>query len=267
MELIKDKKDIENSLMNLLEKYSIQVNGSIQLFGRSKPGVLNLQPGYEFLESHEENNPVPLLTWRMRRKFIELEKILADNVVEEPCLFRISCRASIDKWSLSSILYRELDLCEFIGNGKIVSLQATINESEVANLIVKLDNSILCSIEVSTQLPHNSVLQDRHEVIGRRGVASDLVVDTQVGQSSVYTFTEQGEITYTDTDMELFGFDNDQIDHIRAAFQVLKEPGLIDEWQQQHEHLVYLLNAVFESGKKTQKINLKTECIYTHETN
>jgi len=160
-----------------------------------------------------------------------------------------------------------MDLCEFIGNGKIVSVQAIINDSDIANLILKLDNGILCSIEISTQLPQNSILQDRHEVIGRRGVASDLMVDTQVAQSSVYTFTKQGEITYTDTDMELFGFDSDQIDHIRAAFHVLKNRELIDEWQQQHKHLVVLLNSVFESGKRLEKINLETELIYTHETN
>lgn len=267
MELIKNKKDVKNSLMNLLEKYSIPVNSPVELFGSFQSGALDLQPGYEFLETEEENNHIPLLTWRMRRKFIELKKILTDNVVEEPCLFRISCRGSIDKWSLSSLLYRELDLCEFIGNGKIVSVQATINENEVANLIVKLDNSILCSIEISTQLQHNSVLQDRHEVIGRRGVASDLVVDTQVVQSSIYTFTEQGETTYTDTDMELFGFDNDQIDHIRAAFHVLKNPAEINKWKQQHERLLYLLKTVFESAKKLERIKLKTKSIYTNETN
>ena len=267
MESLKDQKDVENSLMDLLEKYSIPVRGPIQLFGSFKPDVLDLQPGYEFLESWKENNQVPLLTWRMRRKFIELKKIVIDRVIEEPCLFRISCRSSIDKWSLSTLLYREMDLCEFIGNGKIVSVQAIINDSDIANLILKLDNGILCSIEISRQLPQNSILQDRHEVIGRRGVASDLMVDTQVAQSSVYTFTKQGEITYTDTDMELFGFDSDQIDHIRAAFHVLKNRELIDEWQQQHKHLVVLLNSVFESGKRLEKINLETELIYTHETN
>jgi hypothetical protein len=263
MELIKNKTEVENSLTNLLKKYSIPVSASIQLFGSFKPGVLNLQPGYKFIETLIENNQVPLMTWRMRRKFIELKKIVTDRVIEEPCLFRISCRSSRENYNLSSLIYREMDLCEFIGNGKIVSVQAMINDSDIANLIVKLDNDILCSIEISTQLPRNTALQDRHEVIGRRGVASDLVVDTQVAQSSVYTFTEQGVITYTDTDAELFGFDNDHIDHIRAAFHVLKDPGLVDEWQQQHKHLVDLLKSVFESGKKLEKINLKIESIYS----
>ena len=267
MELIKNKKDVEHSLMNLLVKYSIPIEAPFQLSGSFKPGVLDLQPGYEFLNRNKEETEISLLPWRMKRKFTELKKIVADAVIEEPCLFRISSRGSRDNWTLSSLLYREMDLCEFIGNGKIVSIQANINDAKIANLIVKLDNDILCSIEVSTQLPHNSVLQDRHEIIGRRGVASDMVVDTQVVQNSVYTFTEKGELSYTDTDMELFGLDDAQIDHVRAALAVLKDPELGTEWQRQHIHLANLLQTVFESDKTVRKINLKNESIFTHETN
>jgi hypothetical protein len=267
MELIKTKKDVEQSLTNLLEKYSIPATGPFQLSGSFKPDVLDLQPGYEFLNVPLEKTQIPLLPWRMRRKFTELKKIVTDSIIEDPCLFRISSRGSSDNWTLSSLLYREMDLCEFIGNGNIVSIQANINDAEIANLIVKLDNEILCSIEVSTQLPDNSILQDRHEVIGRRGVASDMVVDTQVVQNSVYTFTEKGEFSYTDTDMELFGLREIEIDQVRAAFNVLKDSALIMEWQQQHKHLANLLKTVFESDKNRKKINLKNESIYTHETN
>ncbi len=214
-----------------------------------------------------EKNQIPLLPWRTRRKFTELKKIVTDSIIEDPCLFRISSRGRRDNCTLSSLLYREMDLCEFIGNEKIVSIQANINDDQVANLIVKLDNNILCSIEVSIQLPDNSSLQDRHEIIGRRGVASDMVVDTQIVQNSVYTFTEKGELSYTDTDMELFGLDDSQIDHIRAAFAVLKDADLGTEWQKQHIHLANLLKAAFESDKSVRKINLKNESIYTYETN
>ncbi len=33
MQLIKNKKEVEESLRNLLEKYTIQVDGAFQLFG------------------------------------------------------------------------------------------------------------------------------------------------------------------------------------------------------------------------------------------
>lgn len=267
MEFKKNKKDVENALMYLMNKYNIQPSGPIQLYGPVQQDVLSLQPGYKFLDTWQRKNEIPLLIWRMKRKFTELKKIVLDSVIEEICLFRISCMGSRDKWSLAKLLYREMDLLEFIGNGKIVSIQAIFNKDRAGNVILKLDNDILCSIEVNIQLPVDSTLQDRHEIIGRRGVASDLVVDTQVVQSSVYSFTEKGEFRYTDVDMELYGFDDLQVNHIRAAFQVLKSPDLIADWRKQHSHLVSMVKAAFESDKECKKINFKNESIYAHETN
>jgi hypothetical protein len=164
---------------------------------------------------------------------------------------------SKDKWLLSSLLYREMDLLEFIGNGKIISVQAVISDDQVSNLILRLDNDALCCIEAGTQMPSGTPLIERHEIIAQRGVASDLVVDTNVPQSSIYCYTNEGERRYTDVDMELYGFDDLQIDHIRSAFQVLKNPDLIKQWQQQHKHLVNLVQTVFESNSKCKKIILK----------
>ena len=71
---------------------------------------------------------------------------------------------------------------------------------------------------------------DRHEIIARRGVASDRVVDTQVPQASIYKFTAEGEERFTDTDTELFGFELEEILLIRAAFAVLSDKKLAKEW-------------------------------------
>jgi hypothetical protein len=142
-----------------------------------------------------------------------------------------------------------MDLFEFIGNGKIVSLHAVLSGNQAGNVILHLDNNVLCSIEVSTQLPAGMPMIDRHEIIARRGVASDVAVDTQIPQSSVYSYTKQGEKRYTDVDMELYGFDDSQIDHIRSAFQVLKHPDLIRTWQSQHKRLVNFIQYINNTEK------------------
>jgi hypothetical protein len=201
-------------------------------------------PGYDFAEAELLENQVPLLTWRVKRKFIELKKIVEESVIEDVCLFRFCCIGNKEKWSMFSLLYREMDLLEFIGNGKIVSVQAVINGDQAGNVILRLDNNALCSIEVSTQLPSGMPMIDRHEIIARRGVASDVVVDTQIPQSSIYSYTQQGEKRYTDVDMELYGFDDTRIDHIRSAFQVLKQPELVQNWQSRHKHLVNLIHNI-----------------------
>jgi hypothetical protein len=252
-----NNKDIEKALTGLLEKYGVRPAQSFQLYKGGNVDTLNMLPGYLFTEPVLEKNQVPLLAWRVRRKFVELKKIIEDSVIENVCLFRFCSMGSKDKWSLFSLLYREMDLFEFIGNGKIVSVQAVISDPEVGNVILRLDNNTLCSIEISIQMPADTPMIDRHEVIARRGVTSDLVVDTQVPQSSIYSYTKKGEKRYTDVDMELYGFDELQIDHIRSSFQVLKSPKLIGQLQQQHKHLVTLTQMVFESNNKCEKIILK----------
>jgi len=200
-----------------------------------------------------KENWVPLLTWRLKRKFTELKKIVDEAVIENVSMLRFCSLGTKDKWELSSLLYRELDLCEFIGNGQIVSLQTVISEERSGNVILRLDNNILCSIEISTCIPSIPGLVDRHEIIARRGVASDLIVDTMIPQNSIVSFTGNGEHRYRDVDMELFGFSELEIDQIRSAFQVLKQPELITQWQFQHQRLVSLVHSVLESGKKISR--------------
>jgi hypothetical protein len=257
MDIKKNNKDIEKALTELLEKYSIKPPEVFHLSKEGDANALKLLPGYYFIDSPPGKYQIPLLTWRVKRKFIELKKIIADSIIENVCLFRFCCMGSKDKWSLSTLLYREMDLLEYIGNGKIISVQSVISDEKAGNAIVRLDNGALCSIEVGVQMPSDTPMVDRHEIIARRGVTSDLVVDTQVPQSSIYIYTSKGENRYTDVDMELYGFDDLQIDQIRSAFQVLKDPELGIKWQQQHKHLVTLVKMVFESNSKRGKLNLK----------
>ena len=87
-------------------------------------------------------------------------------------------------------------------------------------------------IECSCGLPAGTPLLDSHEVIARRGVASDRVVDTQVPQHSIYVWNEDGTATYTDVDTELFGLPDEAIWTVRAAFTLLSHPSLAAPWNQ-----------------------------------
>lgn len=233
---------MEKALTGLLEKYHINPVYPWHLQLTGKACEWDMLPGYDFAEAELRENQVPLLTWRVKRKFTELKRIAEESVIEDVCLFRFCCIGSREKWSLFSLFYREMDLFEFIGNGRIVSVQAVVSGDQAGNALLRLDNDAICSVEVSSQLPSGMPMIDRHEIIARRGVASDVVVDAQIPQNSIYSYTQQGEKRYTDTDMELYGFDDLQTDHIRSAFQVLKQPEFQHNWQSQHKHLVTLIH-------------------------
>lgn len=248
------KQTMEDALTRLLEKYGIPVTLPVHLSWVEAAGAYRLLPGNQLMESTLASNDTPLLSWRVKRPFQELRKIVQDAVVEQVCLLRFSCLAAPEYGSLAALIYREADLCEYIGGGKIASVFAVWDGQRSVNLIVRLDTGLLCSIEISSQLPPDSALKDRHEIIGRRGTASDRVVDTQVPQQSIYYHTATGGQCYTDTDMELFGFDDGEIEHIRSAFELLKNAHLRSEWTHQHRHLIQVVQAAITSGEKNEKI-------------
>jgi hypothetical protein len=239
-----------------MNKIDVALNGLLQKYDVKPDNTLNLLPGWNFIGKKLQNGDLPLLTWRVNRKFTELQKIVSAGVVEDVSMLRFSCFGSSDKWSLETLMYKEFDLCEFLTGGKIISLHATLSDNLAGNVIIKMDNGIIGSVEVGTQLPPRHSLVDRHEIIARRGVASDLVVDTQIPQSSIYTYTDQDIETYKDVDNELFGFDELEVEHIRSAFEVMKNPGIAPELILQHNHLSMLVMAAFESDRDNKKIEV-----------
>ena len=188
-----------------------------------------------------------LLPWRVERRFFELKNLILNKTLERVSTLRF---ASITAGgSLKEQLARELDLAAWMLNEKIISLYAVCAKDVAANVIVKFGNDVSASIECSTKLPADGRPIDRHEIIAGRGIASDQAVDTQIPQYSIYAFTDKGEERYTDVDSELFGFSNDEIWIIRAAFAVLSNPGLSAEWNSAEKTMNELAAAVFESDR------------------
>ncbi|NLF73919.1 MAG: hypothetical protein GX575_33335, partial [Candidatus Anammoximicrobium sp.] len=98
---------------------------------------------------------------------------------------------------------------------------------------------------------------DRHELIARRGVACDRVVDTQVPQDSVYALTADGESRYTDTDAELFGLEPDEVLLVRAAYETLLHADRADSLRRQHQRLSALVRLAFESDRRCQRLDVE----------
>ena len=198
---------------------------------------------------------VPLQPWRCRRKYIELAKLLSTETLEHPCLLRF-CRLSHPDISLEELLYREFDLAEFISGHRITALHAAFTDGRSGSVIIKLDNGIIGSIEVGNLLPDGENEVDRHEIVARRGVASDIAVDTQIPQQSIYLMTREGSECFTDTDSELFGLDNDRTDLVRARFAFVKDRSKAEWHVAQDKHLKAAVSAALESNNTKKKIVL-----------
>lgn len=230
-----------NEALNyLLDKYQVNKTGKI-----TESGCLE-----------RDGKVLPLLPWRVERRFIELKNLIKNQTIEDVSTFRFAHLAPSSAKSLDELIYQQLDLCEWLGDATVSRLFAVFSDDKAANIIVKLTNELSCSVECSVMLPAGAATIDRHEIIARRGVASDQVVDTQVPQSSIYTYTAENEKRFTDVDAEIFGLSQEDVNLVRAAFKVLNEPETAEKWIKQHRHLL----ALIEEAKKSE-INSKTSII------
>ena len=211
------------------------------------------------MDSVASDRFIPLLPWRTERRFVELKRLVDDRTVEPVVLCRFSCQTTGEPLRLKAILYREFDLLEWLIGSPIVSLQASITADRFANVLVRLQSGAVCSVEAGATLPPHTqpTMVDRHELIARRGVASDRVVDSQLPLSSVYTFTGRGTASYTDTDAELFGMEQDDIDLARAAYELAMRPSELDDLRRQHRRLTQLVDMACQSDRLRQRLSLK----------
>lgn len=231
---------MNKSLEFLCDKYGVRTGKIIE------------ENGDAIISIDENNETCPLLPWRVERRFFELKNMLADGTLEGPSTLRFASLTA--GGCLTAQLEKEMDLATWMMESPIVSVYGACAADASANVIVKLANGMNVSVECSNKLPAGSKLTDRHEIIARRGVASDITVDTQVPQSSIYLFNDKGDSTYTDVDSELFGMTNDEIWTTRAAFAVLSDQSLVAQWKQAAVTMKACAKAVFQSDAEMRVV-------------
>ena len=234
-------KKMNESLSFLREKYGIPAGS-----------IVAGSEGFELALPGDKR--VPLLPWRVERRFIELKKIIDGKTLEDVSTFRFAAFAS--GYDPVKAAARELDLAVFLAGSPIERIFAVRNGNAACNVLARFANGMSASVECGSKIPANAAPMDRHEIIARRGVASDRAVDTQVPQSSIYEWTDAGCRTFTDTDTELFGLPDEQIPVVRAAFAVLKDPALAGEWTKAAACMKKYAAAVTDSDAGNKAIEL-----------
>lgn len=246
-------KKMNEALKLLTDKYAVR-SGTLV----SENGV------YKVRRNGAEDHDV--LPWRVERRFTELKKMIDTGTLENVSTLRFAAFAS-EGQSIEALLAREIDLAQWLIESPVKRVFAVCSPgNKTVSAILKFENEMSASIECSVGLPAGALPMDRHEIIARRGVASDRVVDTQVPQASIYLFNEDGERRYTDVDAELFGFSEAEIWIVRAAFAVLSKPQTTTNWNVSAIQMNALAQAAFESDRtETPVVFTNTENIFLTE--
>ena len=195
---------LQKKLELLLDKYA--VNRSVELLDATHASI--------------DGTVVPLMPWRAERRFTELKLCVTNGTLGSPSVIRVANTAAKGT-DLMALLAREADICRFVMDCEIVSVMVFAG-ADCMNAALKLENDVVCTIELAATLPAGERPVDKHEIASTRGAACDKVVDTQYMQSSIYLLGERHE-EYTDVDFELYGLSMDEIAIVRAAFEAAKQ--------------------------------------------
>ena len=216
---------MQNGLNFLLDKYSVAAKAFFSKDGKT---------------IEIDGASVPLLPWESERRFVELRNLVLTGRLGNMCTYRIGHTAKKGT-DLFELLAREIGILEFTVNSKTKEIFA-IAGKRAMNCIAETENGCVCTIELAATLNDGQNDIDKHEIITDNGVACDRVVDTQIPQNSIYVFVKEKEI-FTDTDAELYGYTENQINTIRNALALAKNNALCNENEEKMKHIKAVVDA------------------------
>ena len=197
-------KVLQEKLNFLLQKYSVDVKAELR---DSKTVVIDGQE-------------LPLLSHRNERRFLEQKNIVTGGTLQGVSVMRVA--RIIEKGSdIYEALYRELDICQYVLQRKLISIMVMQNDN-VLNAISTCEDGVVCTIEISATLAAGEIPKDKHEIIAQRGTCCDVVVDAQLKQDSIYVFGAENK-KFTDVDFELYGLSIEEVAIVRAAFGIAQK--------------------------------------------
>lgn len=206
---------------------------------------------------------VPLMSWRTHYhvtsmlSFTRGEKIkfgpAHSSAMPGPSAFRLlysGCRSE----GLNAMLRRELDLSEFMLGAKTVHVFAMAN-GDVLHVSTRLDNGVVCTLELNATLPEGSAPVYKHELTTESGFVTDRAVDTTVTPESMYLLNGEGVQSFSSVDAVTYGLCREDIIDVRAAYAILCDEERAQEYIDASRRLDRLCALVWKSAETGKRLD------------
>ncbi len=152
-----------------------------------------------------DGESLPFLEWRYDPRIRAIYNYSAEDPASVSALnvysfFGKDC-------TLAQALFRELDIADLILQSRIKKVTAYINGG-ACNLIAITDRGTALNLELGVTMAKGAKNQCNHRLITSRGMASDMVVDTQTVQGMISVFSSSGsQYDLNPGDIELYPLD------------------------------------------------------------
>lgn len=195
----------------------------------------------------------PLLPWESERRFVELRNLVLSGRIGSPCTYRIAHTARVGS-DLFGLLRRELGILRFTLNADVREIFAVVGKSAM-NVIAETADGTVATVELAATLREGEEDIDKHEIIAAGGVACDRAVDTQIPQKSIYVYGKH-EQSWLDTDSELYGMKEGEINAVRNAFALAKDGKKREENVRVSAHLDKAVRCARRSAETGENITV-----------
>ena len=230
---------MQKGLNLLLKKYSVDKNAVLSADGKTV---------------EIDGNIVPVLPWESERRIIELRNLVVTGRLGNMCTYRIG-HTSKKGTDLFELLAREIGILEFTVNSTAKEIFAIAGVNTM-NCIVETENGCVCTIELGATLDESQNDIDKHEIITDNGVACDRVVDTQMPQNSIYVLGRENK-AFLDTDAELYGYKEIEINTIRNAFAIAKSDDVFASNLSKWSHIQKVVECAKISLDKLENVKVE----------
>lgn len=217
-----------------------------------------------FLESRDGTNYLDTLIWNGNRiplfeshfdPQIRAVAQYGQNVAENCALNTYSfCGKDV---SLAELIFREVDISEFILHSKIRKVMGFVN-GNAANIICVMENGTCANIDMGCTMAPGTGNQSQHRLITKHGMANDRVVADMVPQHQVYVFGSQkcDADYYDDVDMYLYGLNEEDSRKALAIHAIITGQEVWTEWRSNQDRCMRVVEAVFESSRTCTPVYL-----------
>lgn len=156
---------------------------------------------------------------------------------------------------LDLLMYRELDIAEFILHSKVRKITAFVNES-AANIIAIMENGTSANLDLGNTMAPGTHYQCQHRLITTHGMANDLSVTDMTIQHQVYVFGAEGTAVYDDDEYYLYGLSEDEVAKVLTIHGILTGHQKWEDWEERDRRYRAMIDAVYESDKLGKSVYL-----------
>lgn len=196
----------------------------------------------------------PLFWWRCDPQVSTMQELAPERKI---CSMKLN-RSGAKSEGLEKLLYKELDIAEFIMDTRVRTMM-NFRKGDSMNMLCTMENDRVALFELTAALHDDTPEQGRHTYWGEDGMASDRVVSQKVPSESVYLFTQdraEAE-TYNDIFIYMYGLKKNDVLKATTIAEILMGKRDPSDWIERDTHYRHCIEVAARSAQQVRRLSVE----------